>query len=443
MMGRRLQIFAFFLLGLSLTSPLLLAQENAPNSSLMNQFFTEQSLTVTNEGDGFLPGTLRTVLIQAAGIRKNNPFTLVKIVFDPSVRSTRIVKGPLRLEGGLIQIDCASKVTIDGSLFDSRYLEEKEISAGIVVRSSGNTIRACNIYGFPGKNIVLSGNRNQIRENVIGVSSGAKPNNPYAALAAVADEGRTPSSTGIYLDDNASENIIESNNIIGHKSDGIAFSSLAGTGNRIVGNAFNENALKGIQAGDNQYRSFKPYIKGIVREGDSFVLSGTLSEPGEVEIYVAGTSGREGKMPITPPTIANRGDFVLSLKNKGFVQGVTKIVALVSTPGKNTSEFSEAVLIPPDAPRHELIPQTPPAESSNPAIPLDTSSANPSALPSANPGTAVPAPAPAIDPFLNSTTLPPPPIPQVIDPPHNLTPNKSSSSDSVKTESTFVISNGP
>jgi len=410
----------------------------------MNQFFSEQSLTVTNEGDGFVPGTLRTVLIQAAGIRKNNPFSLVKIVFDPSVRTARIVKGPLRMEGGLIQIDCAGKVTIDGSLFDTRYVDEKEPSAGILLRSSGNAIRGCKIFGFPGKNIVLSGNRNQIRENVIGLSSASKAANPYAALASAADDSRSPSSTGIYLDDNASENVIESNNILGHKSEGIAFSALAGTGNRIIGNAFSENGLKGVQAADNPYRSAKPTLKSIAKEGDAYVVYGSLVDAGEVEFYLAGPNGREGKMPITPPTAMPRGDFALSLKNKGFVPGLSKIVALVTTPGKNSSEFSEAALIPLDAPRNELIPQAapppPPVETSNPTIPAETAPPA-SGAPNASAVSSAP---PMIDPFLNSTTLPPAPMPQVLDGSHNPgSPAKSGSSDSVRTESTFILNNGP
>lgn len=449
-MGRRLKkygVWIFWLASLLAGPQGILAQENNSSPSFINQFFSEQILTVTNEGDGFVPGTLRTVLIQAAGIRKNNPFTLVKIIFDPNVRTSRIVKGPLRMEGGLIQIDCAAKVSIDGSLFDTRYLDEKEPSAGILIRSSGNAVKSCKIFGFPGKNIVIAGNRNQIRENIIGISSASRAAaNPYAALASAVDENRGVSNTGIYLEDNASENLIESNNILGHKSEGIAFSSLVGPGNRIVGNAFNENGVKGIQSGENQYRSFKPTIKSIVKEGDSYLLSGTLSEPGEVEIYLAGASGREGKMPITPPTMMNRGDFVLGIKNKGFIPGLTRLVMLLTTSGKNTSEFSEAALIPVDAPRHELIPQAPtppapPAESSNPSIPAENTS---SPIPSSSSNYSAPVSAPAIDPFLNATTLPPPPVPQIVDPPTHGGPlPKSGISDSVRTESVFTIGNGP
>ncbi len=145
--GRLLKSVLFFILVLG-TSPFFqnaFSQENTANPVFMNQFFSEQTLTVSNEGDALVPGTLRTVLIQAAGIRKNNPFTLIKIIFDPNVRTTHIIKGPLRIEGGLVQIDCGSKVTIDGTAFDSRYVDEKEPIAGILIHSSGNTLKSCKI----------------------------------------------------------------------------------------------------------------------------------------------------------------------------------------------------------------------------------------------------------------------------------------------------------
>lgn len=446
MMGGRLKLLFSLLssLALSIASHPAYSQENANNPAFMNQFFSEQTLTVNQEGDALSPGTLRTVLIQAAGIRKNNPFTLIKIVFDPNVRISRIIKGSLRITEGLTQIDCANKVTIDGTGFDNRFVDEKESLAGILILSSGNSIKNCKITGFPGKSILISGNRNHIRENIIGVSIASRANNPYAQLAGNLEEGREQSSTGIYLNEGASENLIESNNILGHKSEGVGISALAGTGNKIVGNAFSENGIKGIQAGENAYRSSKVFLKSISKENDSYLLMGTLAEAGEVEIYLASHSGREGKMPITPPLSIQRGDFAFSLKNKGFIPGVTKIVALVSSPGKNTSEFSEPVLIPLEAPRPELIPQAPapvpsnPVESSNPDIPSENSPTTSSLPSTANPSTA-----PSIDPFLNSTTLPPPPVPQVVEPPRNTGLMKSGSSDSVRMESTFSIGNAP
>ncbi len=446
--GRFLKSLFFVILSLGIVALTqnAFSQENTSSPTFMNQFFSEQTLTVTNEGDGFVPGTLRTVLLQAAGIRKNNPFTLIKIVFDPNVRSARIIKGPLRLEGGLTQIDCANRVNIDGSLFDTLYVDEKETLGGILIRSSGNVIKNCRIFGFPGKTIVLTGNRNQIRENIIGISSASKASNPYAALAGNVDENRSGSNTGIYIDDTASENLIESNNIIGHKFDGIAFSQNSGTGNRIVGNAFNENSGKGINEPDNPNKTYKPFIKSITKENDGYIISGTLNDMAEIEFYLASATGREGKMPITPPTLLNRGDFALSIKNKGFIPGLTRIVVVATSPGKNTSEFSDPALIPSDAPRNELIPQSPPAETSNPSIPNETG--NGSATPSTSPGNTSSQngsnSVPTIDPFLNATSLPPAPVPQIVEAPRvGSSGAKSGVSDSVRMETTFQIGNAP
>jgi hypothetical protein len=96
--------------------------------------------------DGVLPGTLRTILLQAAGIRHNNPFTLVKINFDTSVKRVRVTKGDLPpVVEGLISIDCADRVILDGSLLEPSYLGEGEAVAGLTLSSSGNTVKGCQI----------------------------------------------------------------------------------------------------------------------------------------------------------------------------------------------------------------------------------------------------------------------------------------------------------
>src|SRR4029450_10285131 len=60
---------------------------------------------------------------------------------------------------------------------------------------------------------------------------------------------------------------------------------------------------------------------------------------------LASASGKEGKMVIVPSFSNGRGDFSVSVKNKGFIPGVTKIVALLNPAGRNPSEFSEPALI--------------------------------------------------------------------------------------------------
>jgi hypothetical protein len=462
---------------------LLASQDNKQKSSY-NQFFTEETLTVTKESDGILPGTLRTVLLQAAGIRHNNPFTLVRIVFDPSVKQIRVSKGNLPpITEGLINIDCSDRVVLDGSQLDSTYLGEGESVAGLTLQSSGNTVKGCQIVGFTGNGIVVTGNRNQIRENKIGsdASKATTPGSPAQALAP--EDTLTNSGSGIFLGENASENSIESNEISGNKGDGITFAPQTGSGNRAIGNIFEENGKKGINSNDNSNRTSRPILKPIYKEGDSYIISGTLSDMSDLEIYLASVNGREGKMAIVPLFTNGRGDFSVSVKSKGFVPGESKIVVLATSPNHNTSEFSDPGLIPafevknpesatpppppppPPSPTNENKDAALPAHDSNEADevkPLNerassalsvgnvttpqnsgifsppsgsnTSSANTN-------GTSTPS---VPDPFLNATTLPPPSPPQIT-PPADVKAGgvKSGESDSVRVESVTDVNGAP
>jgi parallel beta helix pectate lyase-like protein len=453
---------------------ILLASQTGVAANPQNpytQFFSEVTLTVTKEGDGFLPGTLRTILLQAAGIRHNNPFNLVKIYFDPSVKRVRVNKGNLPpIEEGLITIDCAQKVTLDGSLIDSRYLEEGESPAGLTLHSSGNVIKGCQFEGFGGHAIVLAGNRNQIRENRIGALPVAKTLPNGLPAPASPEDTLTNSGSGIYIADQASENQIESNEILGNRQDGITFASQTGPGNRIVGNVFDENAKKGIQGG-TLYRTARPVLRPIMKEGDSYIISGIASDTGEIEISMAASDGKEGKMTIVPPFSTGRGDFSVSVKSKGFVPGSTKIVALATASGRNTSEFSDPVPIPTDQPTADypspstetiVTPRNTEGASSSTTFEdskeSDSNSAKPlndragSALSVGTPppptfpstpsssGTPQASTPPGIDPFLNAITIPqastPPGEPTVTPPTNNR--GKSGESDSIRVEASDV-----
>jgi hypothetical protein len=421
----------------------------------INSFFTEETLTVTKEGDGFLPGTLRTVLLQAAGIRHHNPFTLVKITFDPTVKRIGVIKGNLpALEEGLITLDCANHVILDGTSLDRHYLNEGEQPSGLMIRSSGNFIKGCQFVGFGGPAIVLAGNRNQIRENSIGTLAGqnqSQENSSYVGPA-------------IYITEPASENLIESNEILGNKQEGITFSPQVGSGNRIVSNFFQDSVKKAINGNENFNRSSRPVLRPIVKEGDSFIISGQAADQGEIELYMVGSNGKDGRISLIPPFSTGRGDFSVSVKNKGFIPGTTQIIALATATGRNTSEFSDAVVIPVESAKSgdssntlSPSPQPSPVEGegarreieennfnsesndSNNIKPMNQQagsalSAGPRPAPSYSNGSATtPNPSippasvpPTIDPFLNSTTIPPPSIPPG---------SRSSSSDSIHVDS--------
>ncbi|MBL7686308.1 MAG: right-handed parallel beta-helix repeat-containing protein, partial [Deltaproteobacteria bacterium] len=276
------------------------------SSNSLSSFFSEENLVVTKETDALVPGTLRTLLLQAAGIRHNNPFKIVKISFDPSIRRILITKGNLpAIEEGLTQIDCADRVIIDGSQFDNRYLQNNETIVGLYLKSSGNTLKGCQITGFAGHALVLSGNRNQILNNKFGSEAtsnnsannyGTSPNmNPPSTDNSIGNLG-----SGIYFLDFSNDNVVENNLFFSNKQDGITFSAQAGVNNRLESNSFSDNGRKGINSNNNLSQSSRPILRSVLREGDGYLVSGTLNDPGEIEIFVGTSLGKEGKTLIVP-----------------------------------------------------------------------------------------------------------------------------------------------
>ncbi len=335
-----------------------LRAETNPTSSnksqqLINQIFSEQTFTVTKEGDGLIAGTLRTVLMQALGIRQNNPFTLVTINFDPSIKRIRISKGNLPpIDKGLITIDCGGKITLDGSQINPAELEPNEKIIGITFRSSGNILKGCRFVGFKGAAVVLSGNRNQIRGNSFGDSSKST-----TQTIGNSNDDFLNNGTAILILDESSENLIEANEFIHSKQESIVFNSQNGSGNRIAANSFINNGQKEIQSNQNSNQTPKLTLRSIVKEGDGYLISGTLNEPSEIELFMTYSINKENKMTTIVPLVPfGKGDFSLNIKNKGFTPGTTKIFALSTATGRNTSEFSDPVLIPIDPPKTVLPP---------------------------------------------------------------------------------------
>lgn len=437
----------------------------------MSQIFSEQILTVTKEGDGLIAGTLRTVLMQALGIRQNNPFTLVTINFDPSIKKIRISKGNLPpIDKGLITIDCGGKIILDGSQINPAELEPNEKITGITFRSSGNILKGCRFVGFKGAAVVLSGNRNQIRGNSFGDSA-------KSATQTIGNSNDDSSNNGtaILILDESSENLIEANEFIHNRQESIVFNSQNGSGNRITANSFINNGQKGIQSNQNSNQTPKLTLRSIVKEGDGYLVSGTLNEPGEIELLMAYSANKENKITTIVPLIPfGKGDFSLSIKNKGFTPGTTKIFALSTAAGRNTSEFSDPVLIPIDPPKTVFPDPTPTKEivkndlketgslqpqnqnqeneekkvsTSNYAKPINERagsalSADPSQSPSA-----------VSAPSISTNDLPPapayqPPIPSFVKPRETIVnlssnPKRSGVSDTLKTDLPFEPANPP
>ncbi|HEX5034024.1 MAG TPA: right-handed parallel beta-helix repeat-containing protein, partial [bacterium] len=258
-----LKLLAFLLL---LAAPAILKAEGGADFS---QLFSEKVLTVSRGGDGLLPGTLRTALIQASGIRAQSGFTLVKIVFDPTIDRVRVTKGPLpEVSGSLTTIDCQTpqgRVLIEGVAENEAGVDPTIEVAGLKITSSGNVVRNCHFTGFGGPGILVKGNRNTIEFNTIGYHK----DSPETAISSSAlfGEPKTNQGAGILLGDGASENLIQSNDIVANTFNGVEIGQGAGPNNKIVYNYFSKNSGQAIKVGPNRYSTKRPQITKVVQEG--------------------------------------------------------------------------------------------------------------------------------------------------------------------------------
>jgi len=310
---------------------------------LTGSFFSEESLIVTKESDGLMPGTLRAVLLQASGLRSKNPFVTVKITFDPSLKKVFLKKNLASIREGLIHLDCG-KAIIDGSQIENTSLEAGEQVMGLHLKSSGNIIRNCQFSGFNGYAIFIEGNRNQILNNKFGDTpppSGAT-NNPLANLGI--SENLRPNNVALFLSNDASENTIDSNEFIGNQ-EAISFAANVGNANRLSANTF-QDQHKSISTNENPYKTSKIILKQVRKENESYLLTAQIPEKSDVEIYLADANGKEGKTLLMPATAFEAGEANFALSSKDLQAGLSRLIALSTHAGKNTSEFSESLLIP-------------------------------------------------------------------------------------------------
>ncbi|MFO1464641.1 MAG: right-handed parallel beta-helix repeat-containing protein [bacterium] len=333
-----------FFLGLSLSPSLARAQ----SQNYFTQFFNEKVLTVSREGDGIFPGTLRAALIQASGIRSQNPFTLVRIAFDPSVKRVRITKGALpEVSGSLTTIDCQTpqgRVLIEGVQENTEGIDPNEEIAGLKLTSNGNAVRNCHITGFRGPGLLIRGNRNTVEYNTIGYHK-AVPETAVEA-SALFEEPKTNQGSGVFLGDGSSENLVQNNEIVGNAFNGVELSGGVGTGNKIVYNMFAKNSGRPIKAAPSANASRQPQITKIVQQGDLYLISGIAEARASLQIYTLGKEDGEIGMIVVPDTQLPQETFTVATKSKGFVPNQTKIVALLQGVGRNSSEFSNPITIP-------------------------------------------------------------------------------------------------
>ncbi len=344
----RLKIFGFLLILLNMGFGLSAHRLEAESYSAL---FTEEILTVTKERDGLLPGTLRTALIQASGIRAQNSFTIVKIVFSPQVRRLQITKGPLPdWEGSLLTIDC--------SIPDGRGIIEyvaREDDAGedpsqepsvLTLRSNGNLIRNCHLTGATGAGIKIFGNHNIIEHSALGFHQEVPET--AAPPSALYQVPKTNGKAGVYLGPGANENQIQHNDIVANTYHGVFLDRGVGTANRIEFNYFVKNSGESIKAVQGTPVTPSPTLQNIRQEGDRFIISGTASPRSEIQIYMTGKTKDEVGMLVVQakgPSPMERGHFEIETKSKGFVLGETQLVAQSHGFNLNSSEFSSPILV--------------------------------------------------------------------------------------------------
>jgi len=375
-MGKKLHIFKVLLALIAIATCSLAslasyaqdqsANKESPTSVYFNQFFSEKVLTVTREGDGILPGTLRNALIQASLIRSQNSFTMVKIVFDPMVKRIRITNGPLpEIDGSLTTLDCLNGVgrgLIEGADEDTEGQDPAEEIAGLKLTSNGNTIRNCHITGFAGPGILIRGNRNQIEYDTIGYHKDA----PETAVpvSTVYDSPKTNKGAGILIGASSSENSVQNNEIIANTFNGVELAQGAGRGNKIAYNYFSKNSGKPIKVIQGTTPLRMPQITKITKEGEYYVITGTAEPRAGIQIYLLGKDEGEIGLNVIPESHTSSENFQISTKNKGFVPNQTKVIALTHSIDGNSSEFSNAVAIPGNVSSTPIIIGTP--ESAEP-----------------------------------------------------------------------------
>ncbi len=354
----------------------------SPPSPFAGSFFNEESLMVTKESDGLMSGTLRAVLLQASGIRSKNPFTKVRINFDPSLKKVILKKNLAAIQEGLIHLDCGKGI-IDGSQIENSSLESGEQATGLHIKSSENLIKNCQFSGFKGYALFIEGNRNQILNNTFGGISSKISSSPISNL--LPTEIPQPNNVALFISNNASENLIEGNEFIGNQ-EGISFAANVGNANRLKANTF-EGQNKAVSGNENLYKTPKIVLKDIRKENEVYLLTAQIPEKSDIEIYLADSNGKEGKTLLVPATAFEAGEASFTLSNPDLQAGLSKIVALSTRVGKNTSEFSEALLIPAEIP-----------------MPIEAPVAMASPAPAPSPAPALPPPAMPIENFLKENT---------------------------------------
>ncbi len=222
-----------------------------------------RTIVVDNTGNAG-PGTLRQALLDA---RPGDVIGFDPVVFDPSAPATISVLQALPpLSQGEVTIDASDA----GVILDGSTIDRNQLTHGLIVASSENTIRGLGVVGFSESGIALLGGA----ENVIGgdPAEGAVQwgqgnfldANQFFGVGVWGDQTESNTITGNYIGTNpagdgsgnveggvfidlrAHHNLVGPGNVIAHNGgEGVAVGG-GGVANTITENSIYDNARAGI-----------------------------------------------------------------------------------------------------------------------------------------------------------------------------------------------------
>ncbi len=312
----------------------------------------QRTIIVTSTADSG-PGTLRQKLSEAQSGDK--------IIFDIAIFPSN-APNTIFLTNSLPEIS-QGNITIDASnagvVLDGSNILEGEWTPGLEINSKRNTIQGLHIINFSGAGIVLN---KQAQQNTIGGdrSIGSGPigqgnlisgNSDGIGLFGASDNiivgnliGTDASATeafgnehpGIFLENDASYNVIGPGNIIAYNGDhGIDVRSSGSSGNTLTQNSIHDNARSGINLlGGGDATLLPPLI--IDFDLDAGTLQGHTNCPNcKIEIFSDNNS--EGEV-YEGQTIADNNSVFNFNKGASFTK--SHITATVTDNEGSTSQFS-------------------------------------------------------------------------------------------------------
>lgn len=360
------KLFLCFGVAMTLMEPSFASAQAVPGASKTQTYsslFAEEILQVTTERDGYREGTLRAAIIAANGIRANDAFSTVKIVFAPQVHRIQLNHGPLpAIEGSLTTLECfnsqgkalielpatpqereeTEEVESDSDPYSENFNEEdSEPQHVLSIRSNNNTIRGCHFTGAPQAGLAIYGNDNTVEHSIFGYLKEQNSEELGSALLRGTPQGNQ--GPGLLLGVGAHDNQIHHNDFIGNNGAGILVSSQAGGGNHLFYNYFRKNKGEPIETQPGTWQTQTPSLERITPSGEQYQLSGTCAPGSQIQIYEMDPENAEvGQLVAETKAFeqARSTQFQLSFPQNAVTSPA--LVALAHSPNHNSSALSQA-----------------------------------------------------------------------------------------------------